>query len=295
MALNIEALRAFTFPELRQTYDDRDSMLYAASLGFGQDPLDAGQLKFVFERDLHAVPTMAAILCHPGTWSSDPVFAITRSKVVHGAQRVFLHAPLPPAAELVADARILAVEDKGEKGAIIHVVRTMRDASSGTPIASVLHATFCRADGGFGGGFGEVPAAHTLPDRAPDMVVELETRPEAALIYRLNIDRNPLHADPEYARRAGFPRPILHGLCTYGLAARALLAGVLDYDSDLLRSIECRFSAPVFPGETIAFEIWRDGDVASFRAVVREREAKVLDAGRALIGADVETPLYARQ
>lgn len=294
MPLNIDALRSFVFPELRQSYTEKDSLLYAVSLGFGQDPLDAGQLRFAYEGDLQAVPTMPAILCHPGAWSSDPAFGITRAKVVHGEQRVFLHAPLPPAAELVAQAQITAVEDKGDKGALIHVLRTMRDAASGAAIASVLHSTFCRADGGFGGGFGTPPTAHKLPDREPDLIIAIETRPEAALLYRLNIDRNPLHADPAYAQRAGFSRPILHGLCSYGLAARALLAGFLDYDATLLRSIECRFSAPVFPGETISFELWRDGDIASFRAIVREREAKVLDAGRALIGQEIATPDYAR-
>lgn len=294
MALDIDALRTHKFEQLTQTYTDKDTLLYAVSLGFGQDPLNANQLKFAYEGDLHGLPTMPAILCHPGSWSNDPRFKITRSKVVHGAQAVFLHAPVPPAASLIADARVEAVEDKGEKGALFHVVRTMREAQSGREIASVLHSTFCRADGGFGGGFGTAPTPHKLPEREPDFIVDISTRPEAALLYRLNIDRNPLHADPAYAQKAGFPVPILHGLCTYGLAGRALLESMLDYDSDQLRSIECRFSAPVYPGETITFELWRDDNIASFRAVVRARSVKVLDAGKALIGSDVELPSYAR-
>lgn len=206
---------------------------------------------------------------------------------------MFLHRPLPAEAALVAEAWLAAVEDKGEKGAVIHVARTLRAEDDGRPVASVLHSTFCRADGGFGGGFGPPPAAHRLPERPADLVVQIETRPEAALIYRLNIDRNPLHADPAYARKAGFPRPILHGLCTYGLAARALLQGLLDWDAAQLRSVEARFSAPLYPGETVAFEIWRDGAVASFRATVPARGVKVLDAGRALLGAEAPRPDWA--
>lgn len=294
MPLNIDALRRWRFPQIRHSHTEKDTLLYGVSLGFGQDPMDQGQLSFVYEDGLQAVPTMAAILCHPGTWSSAPEFAITRNKVVHGEQRLFLHRPLPVAGELFTRPRITCVEDKGEKGAVIHVARTLHDAADGQPVASILHSTFCRADGGFGGGFGTAPAAHPIPDRAPDLSVDLLTRPEAALIYRLNNDRNPLHADPDYARRAGFDRPILHGLCTWGLAARAVLQGVLDHDARALRSVEARFSAPVFPGETVSFDLWRDPGVVSFRAHVRARGAKVLDAGRALTGPDAVVPDWAQ-
>lgn len=292
MALDIHALRDWRFSTLRHSHGVADTLLYGVSLGFGHDPTDPGQLSFAYEARLQAVPTMAAILCHPGPWSVDPRFGITRNKVVHGEQRVFLHRPLPVAGTLEAMPRIIAVEDKGEKGALIHVARTLRDIADGQPVASVLHSTFARADGGFGGGFGDPPARHLLPDRAPDMCIDLPTRPEAALLYRLNNDRNPLHADPDYARRAGFDRPILHGLCTYGLAARALLQGLLDHDARLLRSVEARFSAPVYPGETLSFEIWRDGDVASFRAWVRDRDVRILDGGRALLGHEAAEPDY---
>lgn len=292
MPLDIQALRDWRFPTLTHSHTEVDTLLYGVSLGFGQDPTDPGQLSFAYEARLQAVPTMAAILCHPGPWSADPRFGITRAKVVHGEQRVFLHRPLPVAGTLQTTPRILAVEDKGDKGALIHVARTLRDIADGAPVASILHSTFCRADGGFGSGFGTAPISHRLPDRAPDLCIDLPTRPEAALLYRLNNDRNPLHADPDYARRAGFDRPILHGLCSYGMAARALLHGLLDHDATLLRSVEARFSAPFYPGETLSFEIWRDGNLASFRALVRDRGVRVLDAGRALLGPTAPDPDY---
>lgn len=293
MALNVDALEAWDFPRLVQDYTDKDTMLYAVSLGFGQDPLDPAQLPFVFENGLKAVPSMPAILCHPGRWTADPVLGVTLNKVVHGEQRVFLHRPLAPEGRLYARAKVAAVEDKGEKGAVIHAARTIFDAATDAPVASVLHSTFCRADGGFGRSFGTVPEPTPVPERAPDFEVDVATRPEQALIYRLNIDRNPLHADPAYAAKAGFDRPILHGLCTYGLAVRALLPTVAGGDPAVIRSVECRFSRPVFPGETVRFQIWAEGDHARFRARVAARDVTVLDAGRALLGEGHPAPAYA--
>ncbi|MGA0542133.1 MaoC/PaaZ C-terminal domain-containing protein [Neotabrizicola sp. VNH66] len=293
MPLNVDALEGWRFPSLSQSYTETDSLLYAVSLGFGQDPLSAQDLPFVFEKGLKAVPTMATILCHPGRWTAAPELGVTLAKVVHGEQRVFLHRPLAPEGRLVARARVAAVEDKGEKGAVIHAARTMFDAETGAPVASVLHSTFCRADGGFGRSFGPVPDATPCPDRAPDAEVDVVTRPEQALIYRLNNDRNPLHADPAYAAKAGFDRPILHGLCTYGLAVRALLPTAAGGDVAAIRSVECRFSRPVFPGETVRFQIWTGPDRAHFRARVEARNVTVLDAGRALLGDGHAAPDYA--
>ncbi|MFY0634965.1 MAG: MaoC family dehydratase N-terminal domain-containing protein [Vannielia sp.] len=290
--LNVDALEGWEFPLLEQRYTADQTMLYAATLGFGQDPLSAGQLRFVYEKELAAVPTFAAILCHPGRWTAAPELGVTLTKTVHGEQRVFLHKPLPPEGDLVARARVHAVQDKGEKGALIHAARTLYDRAGGDPVASILHSTFCRADGGFGREFGTVPKAEPLPERAPDVVVDIETRPEAAVLYRLNKDRNPLHIDPEYAARAGFERPILHGLCTWGLAARAMLEGVLEHDETGLRSIEARFSRPVFPGETVRFLIWREDGLCRFRARVEARDVTVLEAGRCLMGAGHDAPAY---
>lgn len=284
MPLNFETVRDWKFDAPSQHYDERDTMLYALSLGFGTDPLNAQELPFVYERDLRAVPTMAAVLCHLGPWASDPRTGMTREKIVHGAQRIQFHAPLASTGALSAEARVIGIEDKGlDKGAIVHVERTLLDRQTGNAVATIVHSSFCRADGGFGASYGVALSPHAMPERSPDLVLDLATSPNAALIYRLNVDRNPLHVDPAVARRAGFDRPILHGLCTYGMAMRALLKGLLAYDVTRVKCFEARFSSVVFPGETLGFEFWRDGDIVSFRAYARERGTRVLDHGRAVI------------
>jgi len=174
------------------------------------------------------------------------------------------------------------VVDKGPgKGALIYSERRIVDRASGELIATLTQTTFCRGDGGFGGPQRPTPAPHALPDRAPDFVCDLGTRPEAALIYRLSGDTNPLHAEPSHAKAAGFPRPILHGLATFGVAGHAILKAICSYDPSRLIAMDGRFSAPVYPGETIRTEMWRDGGVISFRARVRERDVMAINNGRA--------------
>ena len=185
---------------------------------------------------------------------------------------------------MVGKTRILEVIDKGAgKGAVVYTERKITDKASGELIATVTQTTFCRADGGFGGPPRESPPSHKLPERAPDLVCDLGTRPEMALIYRLSADLNPLHADLDVAKAAGFPRPILHGLGTFGVVGHALLKSVCGYDPARLTAMSGRFSAPVFPGETIRTEIWRDGNVVSFRALVPERNIVAMSNGRAEI------------
>jgi acyl dehydratase len=159
--------------------------------------------------------------------------------------------------------------------------RAISDKATGESLATIRQTVFCRADGGFSGGTRPSPPVHALPDRAPDLICDLQTRPEMALIYRLSADVNPLHADPAVARAAGFERPILQGLGSFGVAGHAILRSVCEYDPARLRSIAGRFSAPVYPGETIRTEMWRDGDVVSFRARVVERDAVAINNGRA--------------
>jgi acyl dehydratase len=278
MPLLLANLQTWQFPEKTTVYDDKDTMLYALSLGFGENPLDERELPFVYEKELRAVPTMGAVLCHPGPWLSDPRTGATRSKVVHGEQRMTFHAPLPPRGTLTARSKVIGVQDKGaDKGAIIHLQRDLygEDASL---LITIRHSSFCRADGGCGS-FGASLALTSAPDRAADRTMELKTLPQSALIYRLNGDRNPLHVDPSTARSAGFKQPPLHGLCTYGMAARALLNMWLDHDPARLKSLNTRFSASVFPGETLVFESWKEGSGIAFRAYAKERGVKVLDNG----------------
>jgi acyl dehydratase len=286
LPLNAEKLLALKIPDVEQSYGPKDCMLYALGLGLGQDPLNAGELAFVYEKNLKILPTYALVQGYSAFWLRQPDLGITWTHVVHGEQGLVLHEPVAPQGNVIGRTRILDVVDKGEgKGALVYSERAIIDKASGRKFATLKQTTFCRADGGFGGAKREAPLPHALPARAPDGVCDFPTRPEMALIYRLSGDVNPLHADPEFAKSAGFPRPILHGLATFGVAGHALLKAVCGYDPAKLTAMSGRFSAPVFPGETIRTEFWRDAGVVSFRARVVERDAVVIDNGRAQVKA----------
>lgn len=276
MALDPDRLLKLPPLETRHSFTTRDTILYA--LGVGAD-----DLRFVYEKDLQALPTMAVVLAYPGFFWQDPAYGIDWKKILHGETSVELFATLPTQGDLHGRTTIDAIYDKGaDKGAIVLSSRRIED-SSGTHLATVRNTLFLRGDGGFGGQSEGAPRPHPLPtDRVPDHVVTLTTTQNQALIYRLSGDYNPLHADPAVAQAAGFPRPILHGLCTYGVAGRAILAALCGNDPARLKRMDVRFSSPVFPGETIKVEIWReDGDRAAFRATAEERGVVVLNNGYA--------------
>jgi acyl dehydratase len=282
MPIVYDKLLALKIPEAEHTYTDKDTILYALGVGLGHDPMNRDELAFVYEKDLKPLPTLAAVLGYPGFWIRELDTGIDWVRLVNGEQGVMLHRPLAPQGTVIGRTRILEVVDKGTgKGALVYTERKVTDKASGELIATVTQTTFCRADGGFGGPPRETPPPHKIPERAPDLVCDLATRPEAALIYRLSADRNPLHVDPDVAKAAGFPRPILHGLGTFGVVGHAVLKSVCGYDPNRLASIAGRFSAPVFPGETIRTEMWRDGAVVSFRALVPERNVVAMNNGRA--------------
>ena len=263
--------------EERLVWTDQRAMLYALSIGLGSDPLDARELPFVYENGLKAVPTLATVLTLPMTLLART--GVNFARVVHGEQGLVLHRPMPPEGEATAVTRVAAVYDKGaDKGAVL-ILQSELTEPSGQPLATLRSSIFARADGGFGGPPGE-DETRPVPDRAPDQSLEFATRPDQALLYRLNGDRNPLHADPAFARMLGFPRPILHGLCTYGIACRAVLQACADFDPARIRSVQARFSAPVFPGETVTVDLWREGVEVAFQARVKDREAVVIRNGR---------------
>jgi len=289
--IDYEKTKAWRSGPVRHSYTAKDTMLYALGVGYGAHPLDENELRHVYEKELAAVPTMAAVLASPGFWMREnKELGIDALKLVHGEQGVTLHAPLPPAATLVGNSRVTRIVDKGEgKGAVMHVEKTLTD-EAGTAIATVEMVLFLRGDGGFSknsGGDEPAPAAPATPDSPPDAVIELPTRPEAALLYRLSGDMNPLHADPAVAAKAGFPRPILHGLATYGNACRGIVATFCGHDATRLKSIRARLSSPVYPGETLVLECWRvSGAEIAFSASVKERGIKVLSNGRAVVAAE---------
>lgn len=285
MALDYDRLRNWTFADVEHAYGTTDTILYALGVGLGADPLDARQLRFVYEEDLLALPTMAVVLGAPGFWLKEQDTGVDWVRVLHGEQGLVLHRPLPPEGTAIGRTRVTGILDKGaDKGALIYTEKILIDKASGETVATTTSTTFARGDGGFGGPTGPSPRPHPIPERSPDLACDLPTVPQAALIYRLSGDRNPLHADPEVARSAGFKAPILHGLCTLGAAGHALLKSCCDYDPARFRSLKLRFSAPVYPGETIRTEMWRDGAIVSFRSRALERDAVVLDNGRAEVG-----------
>ncbi len=282
MAIVYDKLMALELAPAEQIYDAKDCMLYALGVGLGHDPMNEDELAFVYEKNLKVLPTMATVLAHSGSLARNPHSGINWVMVVNGEQGFTLERPLAGEGVLVGRTRIVEVIDKGAgKGALLLTERKITNKATGAPIGTVTQTIFCRGDGGFGGPPRQSPPQHPIPSRAPDAVCDFGTRPEMALIYRLSGDYNPLHAEPAAAKAAGFDRPILHGLGTFGVSGHALLKTMCGYDPARLKSFSCRFSAPVFPGETIRTEMWRDGRVVSFRARVVGRDVVAINNGRA--------------
>lgn len=281
MDFDYQRLLDYRIPEARQRYSVRDTMLYALGVGLGADPLDRDQLAFVYEKGLKVLPTYPVVLGYPGFWMADPATGIDAVRLVHGEQGIVIHKLPPPEGEVIGRTRISSVIDKGAgKGMLVYTEREVVDAASGELLASLPSTTFCRGNGGFGGPTGPVPPVHTLPERDPDVSIALATLPRQALLYRLSGDYNPLHADPAVAEAAKFERPILHGLCTLGVAGHALLKAA-GYVPERIASIHARFTAPVYPGDTLTTDIWRDGTTWSFRT--RRGDTVVLGNGRAVV------------
>lgn len=276
-----ERLLNYIIPEIRQTVTPRDVVFYALSVGLGQDPMDMRQLDYVdAQRTLKVLPSMALVLAHPGFWYADPETTIDALRIVHGEQALTLHHPLPVSGDLVSRTRVTGLVDKGEsRGALLYSEKQLFDATTDMLLATSHVTTFLRGDGGFGGPAGPVRPVNPMPNTEPDIIVDLPTRPEQALYYRLNGDDNPLHADPAVAKRAGYACPILHGLCTLGVITHALLRELGMYDVEGFRELSLRFSAPVYPGETIRTEIWKNG---AFRARVVERDSVIVNNGKAV-------------
>ena len=278
----------------RQSLTPRDVMLYALSVGLGSDPLDERQLSFVYEERLQAVPSMAITLCYPPALLESYIRAgIQPHRVLHGQQRFVLLRALPVSASLEGVTTITGIEDKGEgRGLLIHYETAISDLADGSQVASLESSSFCLDEGG-AGSCGIFPTRdpkvtpkatpkatlNAIPATEPDLTWDCSTLPQAALLYRLSGDYNPLHASPTSARAAGYERPILHGRCTFGMAAHAILRACCDYDPTRLKEMSARFTGVVFPGETLRTDIWTGSDGLQFKVRVVERDRVVLDAG----------------
>lgn len=284
MAFDHVALRNMPPRESRQVYTARDTVLYALGLGIGARAIESSALlPFVYEEGLLALPTMGAVLALPGMFLRSPEIGANWRKLLHGEQSLEIHRPIQPAASVRSVLQVLGVYDRGpDKGALVHTERDIYDEDGDVLIATLRQSSVLRGDGGFGGPPPPTTPRVLEPSGEPDFAVDHRTRPEQALLYRLSGDYNPLHADPQTASIAGFERPILHGLCTFGIAGFAALECLCGFDPSRLRKLSARFSSPTYPGETIRTEFWRDGEgAARFRALAVERRAVVLTLGRA--------------
>jgi acyl dehydratase len=286
--IDYETLMRWPLAPVTQTYAERDTILYALGLGVARsNPVPSADLPYVYEDapgGLQALPTLAAVLATGAFWMQDPATGIDWRRVLHGEQRLEIHRPVPRAATVVAEHRVDALLDKGAgKGAVMLLSRRLYEQRSGDLLATVGSTVLLRGDGGFGGRSDGAPRPHPLPDtRPPDLVYDQVTRPEQAMLYRLSGYLNPLHVDAQIALAAGFARPILHGMCSYGMAGRAVIALLCDNDPARLRRLDLRFASPLFPGETVRTELWIEAPGrAAFRARVRERDEVILNNGLA--------------
>ncbi len=283
MPIQPDRLVAYRLPEIAQTYAPRDAILYALGVGLGHDPCAREDLKFLIEDGLEVLPTFAVTLASPGMWIRAPEFGVDFMKLVHAEQAASFHAPLATEADVVGSARVLSLTDRGPgRGAVLVLERTIRDARSDHAYCTLRQTLLLRGDGGFGGP--AAPSARSIiPERPPDLRCRAVIDPRAALIYRLSGDRNPLHFDPDFATRAGFERPILHGLASYALAG-VTVARACGFSPTRIRALQARFSGVVFPGDILEFRVWRDKGEATFQAFVGDR--KVLDQGQVAFGGD---------
>jgi acyl dehydratase len=284
MPLNYDVLKNTSVTPVRQAYTRKDTMLYALGLGVGAaDPLDEGELKFVYERNLVTLPTQATVLGFDPIWFATPQFGITYSRILHAEQSLTVHRPLPPEGTVESEVTVDEVYDKGaDRGAILYMTRVLRDATRGELIATMGHTMFLRADGGFGGRSSGAPRLEPVPaGRDADHRFDVHTHLNQALIYRLSGDSNPLHSDPAVARKAGFDRPILHGLAAYGMVGRALIRHLCDNDPARMRRLDVRFTNPAFPGEKLYIEAWNVAPgTVEFRLVSAHRGVVVEDCGK---------------
>lgn len=261
MAIDLDVALGAEFGRVEFSWSATNVQLYNLGLGAGSDPMDPRELSYVVDRTPQVLPTFGCVAASFNDVDppkvSWPGVEIDLAKILHASEKVIVPAPLPPSGSARSVSRIVDIWDKG-KAAVV-VLETSVTSTDGTPLWTQQRSIFARGEGGFGGERGPSTATEQ-PDRAPDFEIDIPTAPQQALLYRLCGDRNPLHSDPEFAAAAGFDRPILHGLCTYGMTCKAVVDTALDGDAGAVRSFGARFAGVVFPGETLRAHIWKAGD-----------------------------------
>ena len=257
------------------SYGKDDVILYHLGLGAGNPPTDANELQYTYEKNLKVLPTFAVVAnTGGGSFMGMDGLDFDRRMMLHGEQEIVLHKPLPPEAKLSSEMRVKELYDKGN--AALLIMETKAADENGEPLFTSLISLFLRGEGGFGGP-NAPKAGNVAPERAPDGTIEVPTLPQQALIYRLCGDKNPLHADPEFAKMAGFDKPIIHGLCSYGLVCKAIVDHVLDGDVSKVAGYAARFAGVAFPGETYLVSYWKEGDQILVAANAKDRDgAKII-------------------
>jgi acyl dehydratase len=283
--IDVAETLAAQFPVTSFSWTDRDVILYHLGIGAGNPPTDESELRYTYEGDLRVLPSFATIPPFSTMMSLGMAdgLDINLTQILHGEHEVVVHKPIPTEGSVRHDARVTGIFDKG-KGALITMEIVSIDEKNDQPIFTNRPSIFVRGEGGFGGGPGP-GEKYPTPDRQPDFVVESPTLPQQALLYRMSSgDLNPLHADPGFAAFAGFERPILHGLCTYGISLKAVVDTALEGQSEAVTSYAARFAGAVFPGETITTRIWQEDDGFLLNAVVERRAVSVLSNSRITAG-----------
>ena len=288
MPIDVKAVVGKEFEATRFEWTEKDVILYALGLGVGvgEPQTDPKVLQYTYENALKVIPTFGVVptfSCLAGAIGI-PGFDVNPMMILHGEQYLeVLASEVPTRAKVINTAKITDVFDKG-KGALV-IIEAMTKTENGEPIFRNEYSVFIRGEGGFGGEGGP-PPGNEPPSRNPDASIAYPTLTHQAIIYRLSGDYNPLHIDPQMAAMGGFEKPILHGLCTFGNVARAVIEAVCDNRPECFRSIKVRFAAPVYPGETIITDMWKESDTdVIVRARVEERDVEVVKNAKVTIAA----------
>jgi acyl dehydratase len=281
MPIDREKALAHESPEGQGSYSKDDVILYHLGVGAGVPPTDAGELEYTYEKNLKVLPSFVTVARSGGGSGifDVPGLDFNPALMLHGEQDVEIHKPLPPEAKLTGKGGIADIYDKGK--AALLIVEASASDESGEPLFTNRMSLFLRGEGGFGGPPGP-PAGNVPPDREPDGVVESTTLPQQALLYRLSGDKNPLHCDPEFAAQGGFDRPIIHGLCSYGIVCKAVVDGVLDGDTTRVARYQARFRGVAYPGETYRTLYWREGNKLILEARIKERDDAIVISNAAV-------------